>query len=195
MSSFSKVLRGFAGRLSAAIGSAFGGRMWAGRGNVSAGASARSAVVDINRGFRIEDPDVFVPWGCTEEDLKALLSDCGLRPLGYGSYSMSCVSLGGLSHELGFSFSAETGGVLNQLNVYLRTGVHDRPSLDDSYALLQSHAEASFGLPTGRKQSAVPGFDDCIWTFGSVEIRHGIVEKVGPVEEFRLIRRSDPERR
>lgn len=69
--------------------------------------------MDIAQGFQIEVPDVFVPWSINEQDLSVLFDSRVLRHVTHGYYTLSCVSLGGLSHELGFHFYPRQGGELN----------------------------------------------------------------------------------
>ncbi|MEW6557444.1 MAG: hypothetical protein AB1349_08835 [Elusimicrobiota bacterium] len=60
--------------------------------------------MNINEGFQIDKPNVFVPWEIDEQGLINLLEDYGLKKVKDGYYYFSCKSLGGLSHELGFHF-------------------------------------------------------------------------------------------
>ena len=63
--------------------------------------------MDISTGFYIECPDIVVPWGITARQLRRLFGDHPLRRVSEDYYyTTSCVSLGGLRHELGFRFSA-----------------------------------------------------------------------------------------
>ena len=57
--------------------------------------------MDLDRGFQIEDPPVFVPWGVSEAELLDLLP---IEPhhVTSGYYMIDCTSLSGLHHALGF---------------------------------------------------------------------------------------------
>jgi hypothetical protein len=54
----------------------------------------------FSSGFEIEKPKVHVRWGISERVLVDLFGAYNLRKVTVGHYDISCVSLGGLHHEL-----------------------------------------------------------------------------------------------
>ncbi|UCD31170.1 MAG: hypothetical protein JSV38_10160, partial [Desulfobacterales bacterium] len=68
--------------------------------------------MDIAKGFQIEDPNVFVPWSVSQSQLRELLSEHGLRPITKGYFTITCKSMGGMQHELGFHFEPRSGDFL-----------------------------------------------------------------------------------
>ena len=91
------------------------------------------------------------------------------------------VSLGGLSHELGFHFAI--GGKLAKFE-YFRKSYRD---LRDSYAGFQKHLEVTFGPPT-RREAGAEGCDRCVWDLAGAEVLHEIVDRFGPEEHVWIVR-------
>jgi len=67
--------------------------------------------MDIQTGFQLEDPHVFLPWGSFMRDLAPLLSK-RLRRVDPGYYTIACTSLGGMKHHLAFTFTPRVEGRL-----------------------------------------------------------------------------------
>ena len=60
--------------------------------------------MDLSKGFQIEEPNVFVPWGTPETQFLDGFEGLHLRLVTHGYFTTHCTSLSGLSHELGFRF-------------------------------------------------------------------------------------------
>jgi hypothetical protein len=137
--------------------------------------------VKINEGFQIETPNVFVPWGLHESDLRSLLNVFGLRSVTHGYYTLSCTSLGGLAHELGFHFYPRSGGILNELEFFRRSDEDQKASFEE----FQKHFEAVFGKPT-TGQSGLEGFPSYVWDLNGARILHYVFDRFGPEEHMRI---------
>jgi hypothetical protein len=137
--------------------------------------------MDIAKGFQIGVPDVFVPWGIRESDLRGLLESYGLRHVTHGYYTFSCVSLGGLSHELGFHFSPRPDGILSELEFFRRAYENQKASFDE----FQKYFEASFGKPT-KEQMGTEGFPSYMWDLKGVRIVHYVFDRFGLEEHMRI---------
>lgn len=149
--------------------------------------------IDIERGFQLETPEVFVPWDITEKDLANLLGR-SLRRTAHGHYVISCISLGGMKHELGFHFDSDGDGRLKSLTFFRKKYASTRESYDD----FQRRFEEAFGAPSSSAASKGENSDDLgfpchTWRFNGVKIRHHIFERFGP-EEHMVIQRDPPRR-
>jgi len=139
--------------------------------------------LNIEEGFQINTPDIFVPWTISKRELKKLLGGHGLRHITMGYFSISCVSLGEMNHELGFHFDPPTSNRLSELEFFQRA----YPNQKKSYDTFQSHFEKEFGNPT-KVHPGTEGFDTCIWRIGSIEIVHSVYDRFGPEEHMRIRR-------
>ena len=137
--------------------------------------------MDLRSGFQIETPNAFVPWGIQETELQALLGDHGLKHVTQGYYTLSCVSLGGLSHKLGFHFYPRTGGRLNELEFFRSSYENQKASFDE----FQTHFEMSFGKPTNEKPGG-EGFPSYAWNLHGAQIVHYVMDRFGPEEHMRI---------
>ena len=136
--------------------------------------------MDIDLGFQIDIPNVFIPWGINELELKKLLFSV-LRHVTTGYYTITCESLGDMKHELGFHFEPRKNGELNELEFFRR-------SYDDqwvSYNEFQNHFEAAFGKPTHTKEGN-EGFQSHQWKINKITIVHYVFDRFGPEEHMRI---------
>jgi len=139
--------------------------------------------MDLTSGFQIESPNVFVPWDISEAELKSLLDEHGLRQVTHGYYTMSCVSLGGLSHKLGFHFRPRHHGMLNELEFFRQSYDNLRASFDE----FQKHFENSFGKPA-TEQSETDEFPAFSWSLNGVQIVHYVFDRFGLEEHMRIMK-------
>ena len=139
--------------------------------------------MDLISGFQIESPSVFVPWGISESQLQSLLEEHGLKQVTHGYYTMSCVSLGGLSHQLGFHFHPRHHGILNELEFFRRSYESLKASFDD----FQEHFERSFGEPTA-EQCETEEFPAFSWSLNGVRIIHYVMDRFGLEEHMRIMK-------
>jgi hypothetical protein len=137
-------------------------------------------VMDLQRGFEIEDPRCFVEWGISVARLRELLPSS--REVTQGYWTLDVTSLSGLRHTLGFHFDPPNGGALVELE-FFRGGVE----LAASYAAFQQHLVATFGPPT-RSSAGDNGFASHRWDVEGIEIRHLVVDRFGPEEHVRIRR-------
>lgn len=139
--------------------------------------------MDLTRGFQIEEPNVLVRWGISEKELVELLGTHGLRPITGGYYTISCSSLGGLRHELGFHFTPRAHGRLTELEFFRRTA----KELQSSFAEFQHYFEKNFG-PPAQSADGLENFPSHKWLMGPVEIVHYVIDRFGPEEHMRIRR-------
>ena len=135
--------------------------------------------MNISAGFQVEQPAVFVPWGITPAQLLDLAG--GLTEVTRGYYTARCVSLGGLSHQLGFHFYPAVGGRLTELEFFQ---VFATP-LSESFETFQLHLEATFGPPK-QTEAGSAGFPAHTWRFRRVRIVHSVFDRFGLEEHVRI---------
>ena len=141
--------------------------------------------MDIVKGFQIEDPNVFVPWSVSQSELRELLSEHGLTHVIKGYFTITCKSMGGMEHELGFHFEPRSGDFLCELE-FFRRSYSDRKK---SYQEFQDHFESVFGKPNVI-QPGHEGFDSCTWNLQDIEIVHYVFDRFGPEEHMRVSKRK-----
>jgi hypothetical protein len=142
--------------------------------------------MDLRTGFQLEDPAVFVPWTVTEAGLRTLLSPHGLRKVTTGYFTISCRSLNGLNHELGFHFKPRGGDRLDELEFFRRAYPDEAASFEE----FQTHLERTFGPPTETHDDG-GGFPTHQWHLPGADIIHLVKYRFAPEEHVR-IRRSSP---
>jgi hypothetical protein len=141
--------------------------------------------MSITQGFQIEQPSVFIPWGVSERGLRGLLASSKLRQITKGHYSISCVSLGGLAHELDFHFKPRLNGELSELELRLR----DTCDHAASFKRLQKHVESYFGVPTETKhvRQVFPEYS-YTWKIKGIIIEHHVINRNSEVDCVRIKR-------
>jgi hypothetical protein len=135
--------------------------------------------VQIEHGFRIEEPPLTVPWGIDEDQLQRLFPN-GLRRVTNGYYVASCTSLGGRRHKLGLHFRPDEAGRLYELEFFLEDAPVSRTFPDWQRRLVAIFGEPHTSLP------GHAGYDEHVWRIGQVEIFHDVGEHFGPAESVRI---------
>jgi hypothetical protein len=107
-----------------------------------------------------------------EADLKQAFHGQPLRHVTHGYFTAHCISLGGLSHELGFHFHPRGGGVLVELE-FFRTSYTNQA---DSYQEFQQHLEQTFGQPSASKPGP-EGFPSHTWQLNGAEVVHFVHDR------------------
>jgi hypothetical protein len=138
---------------------------------------------DIERGFHVEQPPLFIPWGIREAVLRKMLGPPA-KLVTPGYVTCACTSLGGLSHQLGFHFLPRPDGLLAELEFFRRSYPDQRASFDE----FQRHLERTFGAPT-RSLAGTMEFPSMEWEFGSVLVKHLVFDRFGPEEHVRILKR------
>lgn len=138
--------------------------------------------MEIEKGFQIEYPNAFVPWGIKESEFLAVLAPLLPRRVVDGYYTIFCKSLGGLDHELGFHFEPKIGGRLAELEFFNCRS----QSIGDSFSRFQRHLENTFGPPNS--VATKDGREWFQWVFGETVITHYMQDRFGPEEYLRLRR-------
>lgn len=136
--------------------------------------------MDISLGFEIEDPKVFIPWRISEGELKEILGE-SLRYITKGYYTVTCVSLNGMKHELGFHFKPRYFGKLFELEFFRRSYPDQKVSFEE----FQKHFEGAFGTPSVTNRGE-EGFPNYLWRLKNVEIVHYVFNRFGPEEHMRI---------
>ena len=139
--------------------------------------------MQINEGFKIDRPDAFVPWDTTALELVALLGQHGLRQVTEGYYTLTCETLGGLRHELGFHFAPLPDGRLSELEFFRRSYADQAAS----YQEFQEYFERAFGKPT-HTTPGEEGFPYHEWRVRGATIVHYVFDRFGPEEHMRIRR-------
>jgi hypothetical protein len=139
---------------------------------------------DIEQGFHVEEPALFVPWGIGEPKLIALLGVHATK-VAPGYVTCSCTSLGGLAHQLGFHFQPKTNGTLVELEFFRRQYPDERASFDE----FQRHLEATFGTP--RSDTGIMGYPAYLWEFETVAVRHFMAYRYMNEEHVRIVKRTE----
>jgi hypothetical protein len=137
--------------------------------------------MDLSKGFQIEQPDVFVPWDTPESQFQERFEALDLRRVTHGYFTAHCISLQGLSVELGFHFSPRNNGRLVEFEFFRSP----YSGLATSYREFQRHLEATFGQPI----ITVPGsegYPSHTWRFPGAEVVHLIQEHFGPAQYVRI---------
>jgi hypothetical protein len=140
------------------------------------------ALHDIERGFHLEEPQLFVPWLISEVEILRLLGSRARR-ITVGYVTCSCTSLGALSHQLGFHFTPRANGLLTELEFFRKKYPDEKTSFDE----FQSHLESTFGVPhsTGPGIMGHPAYD---WQFGPVSVKHFMAYRYMGEEHVRIRR-------
>ncbi|KAB2877580.1 hypothetical protein F9K33_16115 [bacterium] len=137
----------------------------------------------IDNGFKIDHPDVFVPWDIEEKQLMKLFNGQRLVNVSTGYYTIDSESLNGLKCTIGFHFEPRKSGLLKELE-FFRANYTDQVK---SYEEFQRHFEQAFGRPT-QTSVGTEGFNDHSWVFAKVSIFHFVFDRFGPEEHMRIKR-------
>src|SRR5687768_6369744 len=126
----------------------------------SARLSLALCIMNIAKGFAIDDADTEIPWRITPEQLAWITGPNALTEVTRDYFYTTCSALGGMQVRLGFHFE---GRRLRQLE-FLRCFTMP---LAESYADFQKHLESIFGSPTSVAE-ADGGYNYCEWRYGRV---------------------------
>ena len=137
--------------------------------------------MNIKEGFKIDVPDIFIPWCIDEQTLIKLLNKHSYNHVTKGYYTISCKSLSGLDCMLGFHFEPRKDGLLKELE-FFRNSYSDQ---SESFYEFQSHFEKAFGKPS-KNYFGNEGYENYLWDFDSVQIVHYVIDRFGPEEHMRI---------
>jgi len=137
--------------------------------------------MDINKGFQIDNPNIFVPWGIDEKTLTDLFKNDELKHITTGYYTTKCSSLNNLTCMLGFHFEPRKDGLLNELE-FFRTDYSDQQKSFDEF---QEQFTNAFGQPTNTTKGN-EGFNNYEWRLNSIQIVHYVFDRFGPEEHMRI---------
>lgn len=77
--------------------------------------------MNIQSGFQIDTPNIFVPWNINVGQLELLFKAHKLNHVTTGYYTIKCESLNGLQSNIGFHFKPADGGLLKEFEFYFET--------------------------------------------------------------------------
>jgi len=137
--------------------------------------------MDINKGFQIEEPRLFIPWNINEKTLNDLFEHEELHHVITGYYTATCKSLNGLFCKIGFHFEPRENGHLNELEFFRERYDNQQESFDD----FQNHFEKEFGQPSNSRKGT-EGFTDFLWVIKDIQIVHYVFNRYGPEEHMRI---------
>jgi hypothetical protein len=137
--------------------------------------------MDINRGFQIEQPNIFVPWKIDEKTLTDLFNGKDLKHVTTGYYTMKCKSLDSLNCMIGFHFEPRKNGQLNELEFFRMNYDNQQKSFDE----FQNSFTNAFGQPTSTTKGN-EGFNNYQWRLDDVQIVHYVFDRFGPEEHMRI---------
>ncbi|MCK0108828.1 hypothetical protein MWU58_05955 [Flavobacteriaceae bacterium S0825] len=137
--------------------------------------------MEIEKGFKIDSPDVFVPWNISEKEFVKLFETNKLKNVANGYYTISCESLDGLKCFIGFHFDPRRNGILNELEFFRLDYTNQKASFED----FQFHFEKAFGNPN-LKSKGKEGFDNYQWSINEIRIMHYIFDRFGNEEHMRI---------
>lgn len=138
--------------------------------------------MNLIKGFQLDSPNIFIPWGINEYFLLSLFNNRGLKRVTDGYYTALCSSLNGLNCQIGFHFAPQENGKLNCLE-FFRTEYSD---LENSYKEFQLHFEKQFGLPTISREGT-EGYTEYLWIFENIAINHAVTEREGLIEYMQIL--------
>jgi hypothetical protein len=138
-------------------------------------------------GLQLDGPHLFIPWNITEDELVQLVGIERLRHVTAGYYTMTCQSMGGLTHRLGFHFAPRESGRL----AYFEFFQDGSKGLRESFDAFQRRLVVTFGKPTsfGRPyddDSGEPALPTCRWEIAGTEILHYVMDRFGPEEHLTM---------
>jgi len=139
--------------------------------------------MEITKGFQIDEPHLFIPWGITEKTLLDQFNGGGLHHVTAGYYTTTCKSLSGLNCNIGFHFDPRENGRLKELEFFRNNYDNQKVSFDD----FQTHFEKEFGKPNDSRKGA-EGFSDFLWQMNDIQIMHYVFNRYGPEEHMRIIK-------
>ena len=137
--------------------------------------------IDINKGFQIDKPNIFVPWKIDEKTLVELFKEQDLKRVTNGYYSLKCNSLENLKCMIGFHFEPRSNGQLNELEFFRMNYDNQQKSFDE----FQNSFTNAFGQPTSTTKGN-EGFNNYQWSLGDVQIVHYVFDRFGPEEHMRI---------
>jgi hypothetical protein len=137
--------------------------------------------MDVASGFQLEQPQMLVRWGISEEQLQRLFPESELHRVTDGYFVSRCTSLCGLTHKVGFHFAPRLNGSLVEFELFGNGYAYP----EASYQEFQSHLVTTFGAPTVTSQGT-EGFPSHMWRIKNVQIIHEVREHFGPAEYVRI---------
>ena len=138
---------------------------------------------DIRSGYKIDNPDIFIPWEISQSHFEALLKGHPFKKVTSNYYTIECTSLGGLNHMLGFHFELKKGSNLCHLKLleFFRKAY---PDYEESFIEFQKYFTNKFGNPTREYPINAEGFPAYEWSISYIQIHHYIMDRFGLEERL-----------
>lgn len=139
--------------------------------------------MDVASGFQLEQPQMIVRWGVSEQQLKRSFSGSDFYRVTDGYFVSRRTSLCGLTLKVGFHFAPRLDGSLVEFELFENGYAYP----DASYQEFQRLLEMTFGAPT-LTSPGTEGFPSHIWRINDFQIIHEVREHSGPAEYVRITR-------
>jgi|TARA_Y100000031_G_C8148145_1_gene351010 hypothetical protein len=158
--------------------------------------------MDIQTGFKIDDPDLFLPYDSGLDDVVLLLDGHDPTRVTEGYLTLPSTALDGLKMQVGLHFRPDnSSGLLKVFELFFgkeelqhHFGRISYGDLQESYDLFQAHLEKTLGEPhkteQGEYRNSMP---TNYWNFGEVEVIHKVFERFGPEEHVRFRKGHEPD--
>ena len=139
--------------------------------------------MDITEGFKLDEPNVFVPWEIDENGISTLLEEHKIHKVTEHYYTLESKCFDGLECTIGFYFNKE-GNKINKIGFFRQ---NYKGSLEDSFKDFQFYLEKSFGPPQGiNNDEKFPRYS---WQFNKdILIFHYVYDRFGPEENVYITR-------
>lgn len=137
--------------------------------------------MDIEKGFQIDQPNIFVPWDIDEKTLRDLFKGQDLKYVTTGYYTVNSTSLDISNCMLGFHFDPRSNGRLNELEFFRINYDNQQKSFDE----FQNAFTHSFGQPSSTTKGN-EGFNNYEWRLNDVQIVHYVFDRFGPEQHMRI---------
>jgi len=137
--------------------------------------------MNIQSGFQIDTPNIFVPWNINTGQLESLFKAHKLNHVTSGYYTIKCEFLNGLQCNIGFHLKPADGGLLKEIEFYFET----EEKLERTFKKFQYHFEQEFGKPA-KEMNGYPGYSDYEWILDDIQIIHKVIDRFGPEEHMRI---------
>jgi len=140
--------------------------------------------MDITQGFKIDKPDIFVPWGISINEFHEILpedwrNNDNFRKVTKSYYCISGAALGLESTDIGFHFKRNQ---LNQIELF----DPNQKDMNEGFKIYQSSLIKEFGTPARTiEYDDLPPSNE--WKFGKYRILHFAQERFGPETHLRFL--------
>lgn len=123
--------------------------------------------MEVQKYYEVENPSINIPWEISPDALMELFQG-KLHKVVDGYYCGVCVSLCGLSHQIGFHFHKVNTNQICEIEIFGNGQRKDKMSYD----LFQKHLEKKFGPPHETEILKDITYPKYKWIYGDTRIIH-----------------------